>query len=89
MQPSERLVEAVKAAEGFRAIAYWDRTGKVFTCGYGETLNVTESTRMTEPQADKRLRERLAAFGMGVQRLARVELTQAQFDALTDLAYAR
>lgn len=87
MQPSERLVAAVKAAEGFRASAYYDRTGKVWTCGFGETLCVTESTRMTEDEADARLRLRLAAFGKGVERLVRVPLTQPQYDALTDLVY--
>ena len=87
MIPSERLVEAVKAAEGFRPSAYYDRTGKCWTCGFGETLNVTESTRMTEEEAEKRLRERLIAFGKGVQRLVRVALTQSQFDAITDFAY--
>lgn len=87
MQPSERLIEAVKAAEGFRASAYFDRHGKVWTCGYGECLNVTESTRMTEEEADARLRQRLAAFARGVQCLVKVPITQAQLDALTDFAY--
>jgi lysozyme len=87
MQPSERLVSAVKVAEGFRASAYFDRTGKVWTVGFGETLGVTERTRITEDEADKRLRTRLSAFGSGVQRLVRVPLTQSQFDALTDFAY--
>jgi len=87
MQPSERLVEAVKAAEGFRPDAYWDKTGKVWSVGYGETLNVTASTHVTEEEADARLRQRLAAFGYSVQRLVHVPLTQAQFDALVDLAY--
>jgi lysozyme len=87
MIPSERLVEAVKLAEGFRSSAYYDRTGKCWTCGFGETLNVTESTRMTEEEAETRLRQRLAAFGKGVQRLVRVDLTQSQFDAITDFAY--
>jgi lysozyme len=87
MIPSERLIAAVKAAEGFRSSAYYDRTGKCWTCGFGETLNVTESTRMTEEEAETRLRQRLTAFGKGVQRLVRVNLTQSQFDALTDFSY--
>lgn len=87
MQPSERLVEAVEAAEGFRASAYYDPTGKTWTVGFGETLGITQSSRMTEEEADARLRQRLAAFGKGVERLVRVPITQSQFDALTDFAY--
>jgi lysozyme len=87
MQPSERLITATKEAEGFRANAYWDPTGACWTCGFGETLNVTQHSTMTEAQASEQLGARLQHFGNEVLKLVKVSLTQGQFDALTDLAY--
>lgn len=88
MTYSEKLVNAIKAEEGFTAVAHHldgDRPN-VVTGGYGETDVVLGQT-FTEAQADARLRSRLNAFAAEVSRLVRVPLTQGQFDALTDFVY--
>lgn len=42
----------IQTFEGIRLIAYWDRTGHVWTIGYGHTKDVTGSMIITQAQAD-------------------------------------
>ena len=82
------LLELVKLSEGYRAHAYWDATGKVWTVGFGETLGVTKNTVMSYPEALDHLGRRLDAFQAEVRALCRTHVpTQNQLDAMTSLAY--
>ena len=82
------LLELVKLSEGYRAHAYWDATGHVWTVGFGETLGVTRNTVMSYPEALARLSKRLDEFQSGVRALLRTHIpTQNQLDAMTSLAY--
>jgi lysozyme len=73
--------------EGFRAEAYQDSAG-VWTIGYGHTgPEVREGQRISEFEAEALLRTDLAAAVVCIRRAVRVEITQAQFDALADFCF--
>lgn len=88
---SEELVDyiASEAVEGFRSVAYWDKYGKCWTIGHGETLGVKQGDTITREQARIQLRKRLDGFAKEVNfmLLNCPVLTQGQFSALVDLAY--
>ncbi|MDV2115373.1 lysozyme [Alcaligenes faecalis] len=69
--------------------AYWDADGKVWTIGWGDTgPDVVEGLRITQAEADERLRRRLAReFVPGVLNVLTRPANQAQLDAMVDLAY--
>jgi lysozyme len=59
----------------------------VWTCGWGTTRGVTETTEFTQDEADRRLTEDATIEAGILTRLVKVPLTQGQLDALTSLAY--
>ncbi|MGE8516730.1 MAG: lysozyme [Alcaligenes nematophilus] len=69
--------------------AYWDADGKVWTIGWGDTgPDVVKGLRITQAEADERLRRRLAReFVPGVLAALTRSVNQAQLDAMVDLAY--
>ena len=75
--------------ESCRLEAYWDADGKVWTIGWGDTgPDVVEGLRITQAEADQRLQRRLAhEFVPGVLKALTRPATQAQLDAMVDLAY--
>lgn len=75
--------------ESCRLEAYWDADGKVWTIGWGDTgPDVVEGLRITQAEADERLRRRLAReFVPGVLAALTRSVNQAQLDAMVDLAY--
>lgn len=75
--------------ESCRLEAYWDADGKVWTIGWGDTgPDVLEGLRITQAEADERLRRRLAReFVPGVLNVLTRPANQAQLDAMVDLAY--
>ena len=75
--------------ESCRLEAYWDADGKVWTIGWGDTgPDVVEGLRITQAEADKQLRRRLAReFVPGVLNVLIRPVSQAQLDAMVDLAY--
>lgn len=75
--------------ESCRLEAYWDADGKVWTIGWGDTgPDVVEGLRITQAEADDRLRRRLAhEFVPGVLNVLTRPVNQAQLDAMVDLAY--
>lgn len=75
--------------ESCRLEAYWDADGKVWTIGWGDTgPGVVKGLRITQADADERLRRRLAReFVPGVLKALTRPATQAQLDAMVDLAY--
>ena len=75
--------------ESCRLEAYWDADGKVWTIGWGDTgPDVVKGLRITQAEADQRLQRRLAReFVPGVLKALTRPATQAQLDAMIDLAY--
>ncbi|MHC3914631.1 hypothetical protein ACI0FN_00591 [Alcaligenes nematophilus] len=75
--------------ESCRLEAYWDADGKVWTIGWGDTgPDVVQGLRITQAEADQRLQRRLAhEFVPGVLNALTRPATQAQLDAMVDLAY--
>ncbi|CAN5210137.1 hypothetical protein BH10PSE7_BH10PSE7_03780 [soil metagenome] len=81
----------IKRFEGFRAEAYRDPVG-VWTVGYGHTPaagapDVHPGLIVSRGEADKILARDVAAFAQGVERLVKVQLSDAQFSALVSFAY--
>ena len=86
---SERLIEFIKLAEGFRPVAELDllATTPVWTVGYGETVGVHEGQKVTREEADSILRHSITYYERCVKALVKISLNQGQFDALVDFAY--
>lgn len=86
-------VELVKSFEGFRANAYWDATGKVWTIGYGATYypetgaKVQKGDVVSKERATEMLYAMLESFQNKAMACIKVELAPNQIDALTSFAY--
>ncbi|WP_423191178.1 lysozyme [Achromobacter xylosoxidans] len=77
----------MKHYEGCRLEAYRDIVG-IWTIGYGDTENVQPGMAITQEEAEKRLRNRLARdFEPSVRQCLTRVATQYQFDAMVSLAY--
>jgi lysozyme len=81
-------LELIKRSEGFRSHLYTDVAG-LPTIGYGHRVRPQESFPggMDEPQAAAMLAKDVLEAEQAVGRLARVPLTQGQFDALVDFCF--
>lgn len=90
---SDDFVEQIKKREGFSAKPYWDKAGKKWTQGYGETKGVTEkSSEITKEIAETRLRNRLSNdFAREMNNILdkhkELVFTQEQYNQLLDVAY--
>ena len=82
----EKGLELIKSFEGLRLRAYLC-PAKVWTIGYGHTGDVRGGQVITQSQADDLLKQDLRRFEIAVRKLAKVPLTQNQFDALVSFAY--
>lgn len=87
MLPSEWLFEFLKRYERFRPTAYKPTPNDVFTCGYGHTRDVVETTTCDMPQALEWLHEDSAKAAGAVNHAITVPMTQAQFDAMVSLCF--
>lgn len=85
MKTSPRGIALIKESEHLELTAYLCPAG-VWTVGYGHTVGVKKSDRITEAQAEKLLVDDLAIYEAGVQSVVKVPLTQGQFDALVSFA---
>jgi lysozyme len=83
---SEAGLVLTESFEGRRLSAYQDSVG-VWTIGYGHTKGVKAGDTCTAAQADKWLREDLAASVACVNRLVTATINQHQFDALVDFVF--
>jgi lysozyme len=72
--------------EGCRLQSYQDSKG-VWTIGYGHTRGVSEGMVISRAQAQASLRVDIDAAQSAVNRLVRVSLSQAEFDALVDFEF--
>jgi len=86
MRPSQKCIDLVKSFEGFKSEAYKCPAG-VWTIGYGTTENVQPGDTVTEQQAEAMLLEDLMEASKAVDDLVDVQITQAQYDALTSFIY--
>jgi len=72
--------------EGLKLVAYQDQRG-IWTIGYGHTAGVYKGMICTEEQAAVWLQQDILWASSVVNRLVTVELTQSEFDALTDFTF--
>jgi GH24 family phage-related lysozyme (muramidase) len=88
MKFSAAGMELLKKSEGFRGRVYRDAAGFP-TIGYGHRLLRGELflNGIDEPRATELLAGDVRQAEQAVERLAKVELTQGQFDALVDFCY--
>jgi lysozyme len=76
----------IKQWEGLKLTAYLC-PAKVWTIGYGSTLGVTESMKITKAKAEKLLLKDLERFEAAIERLVSVPLNDNQFAALVSWAF--
>jgi lysozyme len=88
LSPSKEGLAFLKAREGFAAGVYAD-VAAITTVGYGHKIRLGESfpNGVTREEAERLFAADVAAAAAAVRRLVRVDLTQAQFDALVSLVY--
>jgi lysozyme len=88
MKFSAAGMDLLKRSEGFRSRVYLDVNG-FSTIGYGHRLLRTElfPNGIGEPQAAKILASDVCVAEQAVLRLAKVSLSQGQFDALVDFCF--
>ncbi len=84
---SRRGRELIKRFEGFRSEAYKPHKRDVWTIGYGHTQGVKKGDVVTKQEASKLLSQDLRESEAAVNRLVKVSLSQAQFDALVSLIF--
>jgi lysozyme len=86
MSVSEAGLGLIKNFEGLRLVAYLDAVG-VWTIGYGCTTDVAPGMKITQAQADDRLKKDVEGAEACVNREVRVDLTQGEFDALVSFVF--
>lgn len=90
---TEKGIELIKSFEGFRANAYWDATGKVWTIGYGATYymdgtRVKQGDTITMEEADRLLGRMVSEnFEIYVDQYVTSNINPYQRDALTSFTY--
>jgi GH24 family phage-related lysozyme (muramidase) len=89
LELSEDLVEFVKSAEGFLAVAKQQAIDRpsVWTIGYGDTIGVKPGQTTTPEEAESVLRNKLAWYGQKLLKFVKVEINQNQYSALIDFSY--
>lgn len=86
MQISPLGIALIQFFEEYRDKAYRRFPHEPWTCGWGHTRGVTETTTCTPTVATQWLLEDVAEAST-VVRVLSVDLTRHQFDALVSLAY--
>lgn len=86
-QQGLNLTEFSEANGSPRLKAFWDATGKLWTCGFGHTKGVTEDTTCTPDIAQSWLLSDVADAVYSVKYYIDIELSQEEFDALVDLCF--
>lgn len=94
MQTSEKGIKNIKDFEGCSLTAYPDpgTGGAPWTIGYGWTHSVDgkpikPGMTIKQETADRLLKTGLVSYENDVLKMAKVKLTQGQFDALVSFAY--
>lgn len=84
--PSPILLAHIKQSEGCKLKAYKCPSG-IWTIGYGHTVGVKPTDRCTQAQADAWLVDDIKQHARQLAPYIKVQLTQAQMDALVDMAF--
>lgn len=86
MHCSQKGLKLIASFEGFVPRAIWDRWGKCWTVGYGQTQGVGQGATMTRAQAEADLQKRLARdYEPAINALG--ALNQNQYDALCSFVW--
>ena len=72
--------------EGCKLTAYQDQV-RVWTIGYGHTLDVAEGQTCTKAEAEEFLSDDVQKCVYAINRDVKVELDQNEFNALVDFAF--
>lgn len=86
MTYSEDGIALTKHFEGCSLTAYQDQAG-VWTIGYGHTQGVTKGDICTQELADAWLETDIQAARLAIKACVDVEVSQCQFDALSDFIF--
>ena len=86
MRTSPKGISLIKSFEGLRLKSYQDSVG-VWTIGYGATRGIGPNMAITNEQAERMLMNDIARFEPELDRLAKVPLSQNQWDALMSFTY--
>jgi lysozyme len=86
MKYSQDGIHLTEQFEGCRLTAYRDQGG-VLTIGYGYTGAVLPGQTCTQAQAEEWLHQDIVFAETEVNRLVKIPLTQAEFDALVDFTF--
>lgn len=88
MEISERGIDLIKRHESCRLVPYLDaRNPPVWTDGWGNTVDVVPGRKITQVQADERLKENIRSAENCVNKSVTVPLTQNEFDALVSFVF--
>ena len=79
-------ISFIKSFEDLRLKSYQDSVG-VWTIGYGATRGIGPNMAITNEQAERMLMNDIARFEPELDRLAKVPLSQNQWDALMCFVY--
>ena len=80
-------LELIKEFEQCRLVAYKPTPDDVWTCGYGSTDGVTETTVWTAEEADAALERDVADAEECVEKHVTALLNENEFSALVSLAF--
>lgn len=83
---NQKGIDLIKSFEGCKLEAYQDIKG-IWTIGYGDTNNVQPGMKITQEEADDRLRNRLVEFETGISSCVKVSINENQFSALVCFSY--
>lgn len=85
---NKKCAEFIAQFEGLLLSAYWDKTGKVWTIGYGHTAGVKPGQKITRSQALKYLQSDLRTAEKYVNKYVdKYHLNQRQYNALVSFAF--
>ena len=87
MTPSDKCFAIIKNFEQFRPTAYKPTRKDVWTCGWGHTHGVIETTTCDHDQAQEWLEDDMSVAVEAVNKHVTVPMTQNQFDALVSLVF--
>ena len=86
MRTSPKGISLIKSFEGLRLKSYQDSVS-VWTIGYGTTRGIGPGVTITNEQAERMLMNDIAGFEPELDKLAKVPLSQNQWDALMSFVY--
>ena len=87
MKIGKHGADIIKEFEQCRLVSYRPTPNDVWTCGWGSTKGVTESTVWSAEEADDHLLDDLAWVEDCVNRAVTSSLLQPEFDALCSLCF--